>query len=120
MKYATKCVVELALSKELLVSFKFPCPHKKHRHWPKAGAGKNGTAATHMKTTNMKRNMKMKYHASILWVVPALALTLPLSLHADSTNASAKVTIESSYLNVLGPISASTATRTNITSGWQT
>ncbi|MDB6067015.1 MAG: hypothetical protein JWR26_3223 [Pedosphaera sp.] len=30
------------------------------------------------------------------------------------------MTIQTSYLNVLGPISASTATTTNITSGWQT
>jgi hypothetical protein len=40
--------------------------------------------------------------------------------YADSTNASAKVTIQTSYLNVLGPITASTGTTSNISSGWQT
>ncbi len=49
----------------------------------------------------------------------ALALAAPLSSYADSTNASAKVTIQTSYLNVLGPITNSTAA-TNISSGWQT
>ncbi len=38
---------------------------------------------------------------------------------AQSTNASAKVTIQTSYLNALGPITNSTAA-TNISSGWQT
>ncbi len=56
-------------------------------------------------------------------VVPGIALVLalasPLSSYADSTNASAKVTIQTSYLNVIGPITNSTA-GTNITSGWQT
>ncbi|PWU10465.1 MAG: hypothetical protein C5B50_25530 [Verrucomicrobia bacterium] len=50
----------------------------------------------------------------------AMAIASSASLRADSTNASAKVTIQTSYLNVLGPITASTATTTNISSGWQT
>src|SRR6266571_660184 len=49
----------------------------------------------------------------------ALALAAPLSSYADSTNASAKVTIQTSYLNVIGPITNSTAA-TDINSGWQT
>jgi hypothetical protein len=64
----------------------------------------------------------LKEHPSLvkmLWIVPALAMA-PLAAQADNTNASAKVTIQSSLLNVLGPITASTATPTNISSGWQT
>jgi len=61
-----------------------------------------------------------KYLTSIIAVAAVLAATAPLASHADSTNASAKVTIQTSYLNVLGPFSASTATPTNISSGWQT
>jgi hypothetical protein len=64
--------------------------------------------------------MPTKSHRTILWAAAALAVVAPLSLRADSTNASAKVTIQSSYMNVLGPITASTAAPTNITSGWQT
>src|SRR6266700_1110002 len=60
---------------------------------------------------------------TVMCVVPgialALALAAPLSSYADSTNASAKVTIQTSYLNVLGPITNSTAA-TDINSGWQT
>jgi len=48
-----------------------------------------------------------------------LSLALPLSTLADSTNASAKVTLQSSYLNVIGPITNSTAAK-SINSGWQT
>jgi len=60
--------------------------------------------------------MLTKSHRTILCTVAALAVVAPLSLRADSTNASAKVTIQSSYLNVLGPFSASTAGPTNVTS----
>lgn len=49
----------------------------------------------------------------------ALVLAAPLCSLAQSTNASAKVTIQTSYLNVLGPITNSTAA-TDISSGWQT
>src|SRR5216683_7311322 len=56
----------------------------------------------------------------ILCSAAVLAITSPLSLRADSTNASAKVTLQTSYVNVLGPITASTATTSNISSGWQT
>jgi hypothetical protein len=49
----------------------------------------------------------------------ALALAAPLCSHAQSTNASAKVTIQTSYLNALGPITNSTAA-SDISSGWQT
>ena len=45
----------------------------------------------------------------------------PLAGYADSTNASAKVTLQTSCLNVLGPFTAGTGTTTsNISSGWQT
>src|SRR5260221_233204 len=60
------------------------------------------------------------YLTSIIAVAATLAATAPLASRADSTNASAKVTIQTSYLNVLGPLSASTATVSNISSGWQT
>jgi len=63
---------------------------------------------------------------TVMCVVPGIALVLalasPLSSYADSTNASAKVTIQTSYLNVLGPItnSSTTSYTTNdIQSGWQ-
>jgi len=68
----------------------------------------------------MRKNRNIK---TVMCVVPgialALALAAPLSSYADSTNASAKVTIQTSYLNVLGPITNSTAA-TDINSGWQT
>src|SRR6266702_8300776 len=68
----------------------------------------------------MRKNRNIK---TVMCVVPgialALALAAPLSSYADSTNASAKVTIQPSYLNVLGPITNSTAA-TDINSGWQT
>src|SRR5260370_9010869 len=68
----------------------------------------------------MRKNKNIK---TVMCVVPgitlALALASPLSSYADSTNASAKVTIQTSYLNVIGPITNSTA-GTNISSGWQT
>jgi hypothetical protein len=57
---------------------------------------------------------------SLLLAAAALAVGAPLASYADSTNASAKVTIQTSYLNVLGPVTASTATSSNISSGWQT
>src|SRR6266699_5693808 len=72
----------------------------------------------------MRKNRNIK---TVMCVVPgitlALALASPLSSYADSTNASAKVTIQTSYLNVLGPITniSTTANTTNdINSGWQT
>src|SRR5215471_2678753 len=49
-----------------------------------------------------------------------LALTAPVASYADSTNASAKVTLQSSYLNVLGPVTNSTAGSGPITTDWQT
>jgi len=68
----------------------------------------------------MQTNRNIK---TVMCVVPGIALVLalasPLSSYADSTNASAKVTIQTSYLNVLGPITNSTAA-TDINSGWQT
>src|SRR6266851_2718835 len=68
----------------------------------------------------MRKNRNIK---TVMCVVPgitlALALAAPLASYADSTNASAKVTIQTSYLNVLGPITNSTAA-TDINSGWQT
>ncbi len=56
----------------------------------------------------------------ILAVLVTLSLAVPLASYADSTNASAKITLQTSYVNVLGPLSASTSTQTNISSGWQT
>jgi len=59
---------------------------------------------------------------SLLPLLSALAMAAaPLAVHAaGSTNASAKVTLQTSYMNVLGPITASTGTTSNISSGWQT
>jgi len=58
--------------------------------------------------------MSKKHHSigTLLWAIPAVALT-PLTMHADSTNASAKVTIQTSYLNAIGPV-------TNTVTDWQT
>ncbi len=72
----------------------------------------------------MQTNRNIK---TVMCVVPGIALVLalasPLSSYADSTNASAKVTIQTSYLNVLGPITNS-STSVNFTndfqSDWQT
>jgi len=61
-----------------------------------------------------------RYLSSIIAVGAALVAAVPLAGYAGSTNASAKVTIQTSALNVLGPFTASTATPTNISSGWQT
>src|SRR5258708_762870 len=58
--------------------------------------------------------------SSLFAVLSILAIAAPLAGYADSTNASAKVTLQTSYVNVLGPITASTATTSNISSGWQT
>ena len=74
-----------------------------------------------VKKMNNKQNNKTNRHFTpVLAAFLGLAMVSPIAGYADSTNASAKVTIQSSYVNVLGPISASTATTTNITSGWQT
>jgi hypothetical protein len=59
-----------------------------------------------------------RYVTSIIAI--AVALASPLAGYATSTNASAKVTIQTTALNVLGPITASTATTSNLSSGWQT
>jgi hypothetical protein len=57
---------------------------------------------------------------SIIVSTTALAVAAPLAGYAASTNASAKVTLQTSYVNVLGPFTASTGTTSNISSGWQT
>src|SRR5215467_9615121 len=49
-----------------------------------------------------------------------LALAAPVASYADSTNASAKVTLQSSYLNVVGPVTNSTGGAGPITTDWQT
>src|SRR5579859_552254 len=68
-----------------------------------------------------KKESEMNRHLThIIAAAAVLAMATPLASHANSTNASAKVTIQTSALNVLGPFSASTATTTNISSGWQT
>src|SRR6266851_1997716 len=70
---------------------------------------------------NNKQNNKTNRHFTpVLTAFLGLAMVSPIAGYADSTNASAKVTIQTSYVNVLGPLSASTATTANITSGWQT
>jgi hypothetical protein len=61
-----------------------------------------------------------KYLKSVITTLVALAAAAPLAALADSTNASAKITLQTSYLNVLGPVTASTATAKGISSGWQT
>jgi len=60
-----------------------------------------------------------KHLMPLIVATAALAVATPLTGYAGSTNASAKVTLQTSYLNVLGPITASTGTTSNITSGWQ-
>ena len=62
---------------------------------------------------------KNQYLGKVLSAVAAIALAAPLASLADSTNASAKVTLQTSYVNVLGPITNSTAGSGPITSGWQ-
>jgi len=66
----------------------------------------------------MKSKLKNHLNATIA-AATLLAAAAPVAVLADSTNASAKVTLETSYLNVLGPITASTGTTSNISSGWQ-
>ena len=72
--------------------------------------------AEHMKTKNMQSN---KPTLRVLAIALAFAVAVPMCSHAQSTSASAKVTIQTSYLNALGPITNSTAA-TDINSGWQT
>src|SRR5437899_9839605 len=60
-----------------------------------------------------------KIRCFLLPLFSVLALATPLAGYADSTNASAKVTLQTSYVNVLGPITNSTAGSGPITSGWQ-
>jgi hypothetical protein len=67
------------------------------------------------KENRMKRNL-----TSIIIAATALAVVAPLAGYADSTNASAKVTLQSSYLNVLGPVTNSTSGSGPITTDWQT
>jgi len=63
----------------------------------------------------------MKIHITpIIVAATALVAAAPLAGYGGSTNASAKVTLQTSYRNCLGPITASTATSSNISSGWQT
>jgi len=66
----------------------------------------------------MKDPSSMK--KQLLTTCAVLAVTLPLASLADSTNASAKVTLQSSYVNVIGPVTNSTAGSGPIASGWQT
>jgi hypothetical protein len=69
----------------------------------------------------MKKQSRINKHLiKLLPVFAALIMAAPLAGYSASTNASAKVTLQTSYLNCLGPITASTATPTNISSGWQT
>jgi hypothetical protein len=52
--------------------------------------------------------------------VSLVVAAAPLAGYADSTNASAKVSLETSYLNVLGLVTNSTAGFGPITTEWQT
>ena len=61
-----------------------------------------------------------RHLTSIIVAAAGLAVAAPLSGYADSTNASAKVTLQSSYINVLGPVTNSTAGSGPITTDWQT
>ncbi len=67
----------------------------------------------------MKVHM-LKHLTCAIATFATVALLTPLPGYADSTNASAKVTIQTSYVNVLGPIEAKTGVTTNITTEWQT
>lgn len=67
----------------------------------------------------MQKNTNIKPTLGLPAMVLAIVLASPLCSLAQSTNASAKVTIQTSYLNALGLITNSTA-GSNISSGWQT
>src|SRR5437899_8466010 len=83
------------------------------------GADENYTTGFQQGTTERKSSMQ-KCFSSLLAVFAALATAAPLASYADSTNASAKVTLQSSWLNVVGPVSASTGGSGPITTDWQT
>ena len=61
-----------------------------------------------------------KHISSLTAAVAALLFIAPSAARADSTNASAKATLQTSYLNVLGPVSSSTSGSGPLTSAWQT
>jgi hypothetical protein len=71
-------------------------------------------------TTTERNSSMQKLLSSLLPVLAALAAAAPMAGHADSTNASAKVTLQTSYLNVMGPVSSSTGGSGPITTDWQT
>lgn len=58
--------------------------------------------------------------SSLLTLLIAIAAAIPMAGFADSTNASAKVTLQTSYVNVVGPVSSSTGGSGPITTDWQT
>jgi len=69
----------------------------------------------------IERQSSMQQGSGFLFsLVSALAIAAPWAGYADSTNASAKVTPQSSYLNVVGPITNSTGGSGPITTDWQT
>lgn len=61
-----------------------------------------------------------RHLSSIIIAAAALAVAAPLAGYADSTNASAKVTLQTSYVSVLGPVTNSTGGSGPITNDWQT
>jgi hypothetical protein len=65
------------------------------------------------------KNEITKHLNAIIAAAMLFAAAVPVAALADSTNASAKVTLQTSYLNVLGPVTAGTGTTSNISSGWQ-
>src|SRR6266704_923563 len=70
-------------------------------------------------TTERESSMQKRV-SSFLAVFAILAAAAPLAGFADSTNASAKVTLQTSYLNVMGPVSSATGGSGPITTDWQT
>jgi hypothetical protein len=67
-----------------------------------------------------KESSMQKPLSSFLALLTAMAAVAPLAGYADSTNASAKVTLQTSYVNVVGPVSSSTGGAGPIATDWQT
>jgi hypothetical protein len=58
--------------------------------------------------------------SSLAAAIAVIGIIAPLAVKADSTNASAKVTLQTSYLNVLGPVTSATGGSGPIATDWQT
>jgi len=104
-------------------SAKISCPEQNTRHRSERRAGNENEIPLLPTACITKRKIMTtlnQYLRRAQWAVAALAMAAPLSSLAGSTNASAKATLQTSYLNVLGPITNSTAGSGPISSGWQT